>query len=434
MLQMLQRSEHHYAPPPPAEENIVQLADSASQKVQHYAQIMSALMRAPLDPSRAPHVTRGVMDLIALTLKTVLEEAGNEVYLRGVMNFYMPQVPVSESFAKEMEDREEPYQPQGVNLSEMKMGSFQFLTNILTSTIEYNLHQAEGASYYEYRRHIYIFRNQYLPYILSLSLELFTTLTEMAVKYVEAYPCLEQLMPLLEGVWMFPFAMSLHETDGEEEPGEAIAGAYGGDVYFPGYFRPVLSSRPVLNAIASYIRALIELRQPYEQVRGPLNVLVKIAGRLCAASSYSFKTDRDKGLSREYGVDMLMYLCDNMTYFDDYFISSVLEALTKVMTMSDRHLSERKPSLISNINRFLFKVVSGLPIVLAEGQRSPIAKAFDLISFMEDVSREKIPDSAQRQSIKMEFQSIWEAFLTRILGAEAVNIVKNYGCNVEGEI
>ena len=138
----------------------------------------------------------------------------------------------------------------------------------------------------------------------------------MASTYAQAADCLTQLMPLMEAVWLYPFAMSLHETDNEEEIGEAITGAYGGDVYFPGFFRPVLSSQPLLSTFANYTRAILDSNLPYEQVRQPLTALIKIIGRLCAASAYSFKHDHEKLMCRECGVEALAYVCGNFKYFE----------------------------------------------------------------------------------------------------------------------
>ena len=104
------------------------------------------------------------------------------------------------------------------------------------------------------------------------------------------------------------------------------------------------------------------------------------------------------------------------------------------MTMSDRFLGQRKPTLIGQVNRFLVNVVRSLPISIGDGRRSPIAKTFQLIIIMEDIVREKIESEAQRQTLKEEFQMILEVLVERLIGDEANSIMVNLGKNTEGEL
>lgn len=57
---------------------------------------------------------------------------------------------------------------------------------------------------------------------------------------------------LLEAVFMYPFTLSLHEFEVDEDSADNLTGSGSGEIYFPNYFRHAICDTSLLQQIYSF--------------------------------------------------------------------------------------------------------------------------------------------------------------------------------------
>lgn len=130
-----------------------------------------------------------------------------------------------------------PFEPRrDFDYSNLK--GYCLLMKVLISMFEYITVQNGSKVYYEYRRSIYIFRNSYISYFLQMGVEHHKTLFAMGSPD-NLRPVILLTLRELEAIFMYPFSLSLHEFDTEDDVGDNIAGI-SSEVHLPSFFRHVL--------------------------------------------------------------------------------------------------------------------------------------------------------------------------------------------------
>ncbi len=135
-----------------------------------------------------------------------------------------------------------------------------------TSMLEYVTYNAYFKTYYDFRRNIYTFRNSNLPILLNIAVQYSKYLLNTCVSNnwnVNQFLIhnLSNALSFLDGVFMFPFTLSLHQYDHELEPNDKITGS-NGQIYFPQYFRNVLCDMGLIRNLGLYYQFLTATSRP----------------------------------------------------------------------------------------------------------------------------------------------------------------------------
>lgn len=215
--------------------------------------------------------------------------------------------------------------------------------------MEYITVQSGLKTYYEYRRSIYVFRNSYLAHFLQFAVEH----TKLLFALPALRPVLAATLALLEQVFMYPFTLSLHEFEVEEDLGENTTGLNTGDIYFANYFRHVLCDMGFLNDLLNYYGYVVRTAGEFEDCRGEIYSLVRILGRVACPSQYTFKNDEERQSSREFSLTVLSALCQPPRFFDSYLLHTILDVSQKILLMFDAYFQDRKSSIVALVLSFL---------------------------------------------------------------------------------
>jgi hypothetical protein len=243
-----------------SEENILSLADSPSQKSRNHGRVLAAAV-AQLGRDRPRYVEQSLIDLAAVSLKVLLEESSNEVYLQNTLATFLPGYRLNPRLINTTADMAAlPIEAR----PQAELGNLQgycLAVRVFTSMFEYVSVQG-GKIYYEYRKCIYVFRNSYLPYLLQFGVEHVKALLPLASPQLR--PVIALTLSLLEAIFMYPFTLSLHEFELDDDLSENITGVTAGDIYLPNYFRPVVCDEILLRGLVRYWEMLVRGASGFE--------------------------------------------------------------------------------------------------------------------------------------------------------------------------
>jgi hypothetical protein len=133
-------------------------------------------------------------------------------------------------------------------------------------------------------------------------------------------PVIVLTLSLLEAIFMYPFTLSLHEFEQDEDLGENITGVASGDIYLPNYFRHVVCDEALLRGLVSYWQALVNGTANFEEGRGELTSLLRILGRSTCASQYTFKNEDERLFARNFAQAMIEDLMRGFRFYDSYYL------------------------------------------------------------------------------------------------------------------
>ena len=122
------------------------------------------LSQSLMTTNKPGYIAKSMMDLIAISLKSLFEENSYSSMLEKTIQMYVTPFSLPSNFNTTNE----------INLQEItvrynlefNINHYCMLLQILMSMFEYLTFQSTSKTYYEYRRCIYIFRNSYLAYFL----------------------------------------------------------------------------------------------------------------------------------------------------------------------------------------------------------------------------------------------------------------------------
>ena len=233
-----------------------------------------------------------MQDLISLCLKVLFQDNNNIPYLQSLINNFIPSYKIDQNIVFSNDSVVAPFTIRN-DFDSNNIGNYCLLVKIFTSTFEYIVQFLGNKSYYEYRRNIYIFRNSYLAIFLQFGIEnlkfFFSNLNNNSFEHLR--PLIALTLQLLEHVFMYPFTMSLHQFQIEDEIGENITCLGSGDIYFPNSFRHVICDEQFLNSLLQYYQMVLNITQNFEYSRTELYSLIRIIGRASTPSQYSFKSN-----------------------------------------------------------------------------------------------------------------------------------------------
>ena len=148
-------------------------------------------------------------------------------------------------------------------------------------------------TYYDYRRYIYLFRNLYVPIMLNISTEYHKMLHQEWQKNMLNRDIIDVLtvsVGLVEKVIAFPFTLTMHEFEADDEHKDGSVGL-SPDIYYPPCFRNVLCDRSYIEMLFEFFFFLLKELESVNQLGGTVYSMLKIAGRIISASSYTFSTE-----------------------------------------------------------------------------------------------------------------------------------------------
>ena len=141
---------------------------------------------------------------------------------------------------------------------------------------------------------------------------------------------------------MYPFTLGIHEYDVEDDAVDSINGPSSGDVYFPSFFRNVICDRKFLDNVSGYLNMMLSIEKNFEDLRTELMALIKILGRVCLPSGYSFKNEEEKEITRTFSLNWIEALSMNCKYMNFYYLDVLLDIFSKIMSMYDTFYSKAK--------------------------------------------------------------------------------------------
>ena len=303
------------------------------------------------------------------------------------------------------------------------------LVKIFISSFEYLTLQTTSKTYYEYRRCIYIFRNSYLGYFLHFGVENIKLFFASFDNSQSIYAITNLTLELLESVFMYPFTLSLHEFEVEEDSVDNISGANSGDVYFPSYFRHVLCDVVFLDSILKYFQMLLQNNLPFDQKRKELTSGIKILGRASIPSQYTFKNEDEKLVARDFSIKFIQFISTEYRYHEFYYLNTIMDVFLKMLTMYDFFFSSNRGVIIDATLEFLGRVITEVEITIEEGKKNPFAKVFELLATCIDCLRDRGEQEEQLYALKVKSQRILEKAFERLIGPEADLIMNVMGYN-----
>jgi hypothetical protein len=135
---------------------------------------------------------------------------------------------------------------------------------------------------------------------------------------------------------MYPFSLSIHEAEIEDEIQENIAGLQT-EIYFPTYFRCYLCDYELLANIVNYYSGLSLHSQSFEAIREDLYLLIHIIGRTLSATSSTFAEESDKKRFRMMTVNFITRLLREHCIYDSYLIMCLCKINIKFMSIENEN-------------------------------------------------------------------------------------------------
>ena len=178
---------------------------------------------------------------------------------------------------------------------------------------------------------------------------------------------------------MYPFTLSLHEFEIEDDINENITGVNsGGDIYLPSFFRHVICDEAFNGALVQYYHLLLNNSNTFEQCRKELNSLIKIFARSFCCSQYTYKSDDERSFARNLSQSIIEDICCYFKYTDSYYLNSILDIVHKHFTLYDNILTELRKIIVPKIIAFLKVVISFSEINIHDGKKNPFSRAFEI--------------------------------------------------------
>lgn len=285
--------------------------------------------------------------------------------------------------------------------------------------------------YYEYRKCIYVFRNSYIPYFLQFGIEHIKAFLPIASQQLR--PVIALTLSFLEAVFMYPFTLSLHEFEQEDDLTENITGVTSGDIYLPNFFRHVVCDEPLMRGLVGYWQMLVNGTSNFEEVRGELTSLLRMLGRSTCASQYTFKNDDERFFARNFAQAMIEDFMRGFRFYDSYYLQAILDILHKHLIMHDSILVEIRHRILSPMLTFLKLLVANSEVSPFEGKRNAFARAFEIVGAVGDYAKDKLKEQ-EYHAFKEECQAMLELAFQRITSPSIDAVMNKYGKNQPGEI
>lgn len=165
--------------------------------------------------------------------------------------------------------------------------NFQRLVSILISLLDHVTLAVYFGNYYEYRRYVYTFKNNYLAGILEVCTWYLKILIEQTTlppqQSMGLRSHLSIMIRLFEMVVSYPFSLSLQQFEFDEQLRENCIG----EIYFPNYFRNITGDTHFINGIYR-LYAWYNTAVEFDTVKADILNILRIMGRICSANSYYF--------------------------------------------------------------------------------------------------------------------------------------------------
>lgn len=256
---------------------------------------------------------------------------------------------------------------------------------VLTSLIENVQQQTSYPSYFDYRRNMYTFKNNYLAAVLHVAVWYLKVLVEFATDPPESSSqelsaCLHANLKLLEELMTYPYTLHLQEYECDEDIRESSVG----EIYFPSYFRNVTEDAGVLQVLLRLYNwysscPQVPLFQP------EIMMLIKIVGRLSSANSYFFDNEIERMRFRQNAAELITVMLEGYRSYDEIYTCLLLELPFRVLNsyaLKDYDRSLRR--LLSSAITVCQRIVQGCSINLESGHLNAPTKALDILNGVYD--------------------------------------------------
>lgn len=199
---------------PDREVSSLSIDEEADPHLANYQQIVAGVLPFIFEGGLPKYTVNSCINVVSLCLKYCLMSTNRIAMLEQFLLACFPQYDFNVLFLNTLDSQVQPVQPSNNILP-------PWLPNrlaILTSLLEHIQQQPSYGSYFEYRRNMYTFKNNYLAALVHVTIWYFKVL----VGYVQQPPeatgaellsCMRATLKLFEELMCFPYTLHLQEYE-----------------------------------------------------------------------------------------------------------------------------------------------------------------------------------------------------------------------------